>query len=1046
MSPAGLIGLFVRHKNAANLLMALMLLGGLFALMRINTQLFPDLNIPVITITVAWPGASAEDVESNILAAIEPEVRFLDSIKRVQASGVEGAGFLFIEFEPDADMQRALSEIESAVGRITTLPDESERPVITQIAPHETVSRIMLTGPFSEAALKSYAKRMRDDLLSRGVDKILLVGARDEEIWVELPQYELQRLDLTYEEVARRIAQSSQDLPSGTIEGGFEQQLRSLGLAQTTDKIGAIELRAAGSGEKILLRDVATIRETFDARQATGHSAGKPAIQLHIQRSATADALEQAEIVDDYLKQTIPTLPQTLEVVHFDIQASLVRERIMLLVRNGAGGLILVLATLFLFLNGRLAFWVGAGIPIAMTATIGLMLLSGQTVNMVSLFAMIMTLGVIVDDAIVVGEHAAYRFERGLPPLEAAEAGAVRMFWPVMASSLTTMASFLPILLVGDVIGQMFSAIPMVVVAVLIASLVECFLILPGHLRGTFNRKEKKPGRLRAGFNRRFDQFRDGLFPRMVRFAYEWRYLTIAGAVGLFIVSVGLIVGGRVGFQFFPSPESDVVYANATFSPGMPRKTSEAMLHEMERALAVAEDKLTGGKGGLVRASYGSVGSNAAPDFLSVSGDHLSGITVELVPSDARDIRTAEFVTAWREAVKPLPGIERITINPRRGGPPGRDIDIRLRGGSPETLKAAANELKATLARFPGVSDVEDDLPYGKQEVLLSVTPRGAALGFTTESVGRQVRAAFQGAIAKRFARGDEEVTLRVQAPKDVMTAAALRDLYLRAPDGSEVPLSEVVAIEQGSGFARIRRQDGAREVAIVAEINPEVANAQYVLESLRQSGLPEITAKYGVSYVFAGRAEEQANTTADMVFGAQIALSAIYLILAWVFASYTRPLIVMFIIPFGLIGAVFGHLLMGFNLTMMSFIALLGLAGILVNDSIILVGTIDEHVARGKALVEAVVAGCQERLRAIILTSATTVVGLLPLLFETSMQARFLIPMAITLAFGLASATMLVLGVVPALIGIVDDAQRLVMRLRGRKQTGTALSKGAAE
>ena len=1027
MSPTGLIGLFVRHPNAANLLAGLAIVIGLFSVTRLNTQFFPDFGIDFVSVTLVWPGASAEDVEANIVAAVEPEVRFLDSVKHVISFAVEGSGTVLVEFEPGTDMQAALSDVESAVAQITTFPEDAERPIVQRIVRYDTISRLVISGPLPEAALKKLAKRLRDELLSIGVDRVEMFGARDEEIWVEVAPATLRRLDLTLADIGARIAGHSQDLPLGTMEGRFEKQIRSLGLATDAAAIGAIEARALRTSEKIYIRDIARVSGGFNEDDEIAIRGDFQAIELHIQRSPSADALDQARLVDDYVERVRPTLPPDLRFEHYDIQAAFISDRINLLLRNGAGGLVLVLAILFVFLSGRLAFWVAAGIPIALMATMAVMLATGQSINMVSLFALIMTLGIIVDDAIVVGEHSATLRARGLDPLAAAEGGALRMLAPVTAASLTTIAAFVPILMIGDIIGQIISAIPYVVVAVLLASLAESFLILPAHVRDAMRRGGGSESRFRRWFDDHFERFRDGAFAALVAWAVRWRYLTLSIALGCLIVSAGMVVGGRLAFNFFPSPESDVVFANIVYPPGTPRDETERMIAELERALGVAEAKLTGGAGGLVVMSFGKLGRSQAVEFQSVKGDHLGGVHVELAPSDRRAVRTPDFINAWRDEIVPRAGVERISLNERQGGPPGREIDVRLSAGSTAVLKQAALVVRDALRAIPGVRDIEDDLPYGKQEVELSLTPKGRALGFTTESVGRQVRDAFEGRIAKRFARGDEEVVVRVQYPRGEVGSGALRDLYVRGPDGAEVALSELVTVTETRGFARIRREDGVREVAVTAEVDETITTNNEVLATLRREAVPEIIERFGIAVDFAGKAEEQARTLADMRVGAGIALVSIYVILAWVFASYSRPLVVMAIIPFGFIGAILGHLVMDYNLTILSLIALLGLAGILVNDSIILVRTIEERIAGGEHVHAAIVGGARDRLRAVLLTSLTTIGGLLPLMFETSLQARFIIPMAITIVFGLALATLLVLVLIPALVGIQEDAKRLI-------------------
>ncbi len=1032
MKGASIIGVFARHRTAANLLMALMIIGGLASLTRLNTQFFPDFGIDIVSVAVEWPGASAEDVDANIVQAIEPEVRFLDGVKRVRSHSREGAASISIEFEPGTDMQAALADVETGVGQVRTLPEDSENPEIRRVVRYDTISHIVISGPYPEAALKAVAKRMRDDLLDRGIDKVDMIGARDEEIWVEVPPETLRRLDVTIADIAERIAETSQDIPSGDTGGAVEQQVRSLGLRRTAESIGGVEIRALENGQKIFLRDVANVRETFERGGTTLRRSGRPAVELHVRRAVNADALELARTVNDYMAEIQPTLPSDLVVEQYGVSADLIRSRIDLLLYNGVGGLVLVILILFVFMNGPVAFWVAAGIPVALLGTAVVMLLTGQSINMVSLFGMIMALGIIVDDAIVVGEHAETRRRAGLPALDAAISGAQRMAVPVLCSSLTTIAAFSPLLLIGDMIGDIISAISITVVTVIIASLIECFFILPGHLRGALETSAAEASRFRRGFDERFERFREGGFRRTVETCLEWRYLTVSVALGAFIVCLGLVLGGRIGFLFFPAPESDSIYANVRMVAGTPRDQTERMLAELDRALSEAEAELSDGTGGLVEMKLTRIGSGVGrqPMTAAVDGDHVGGIIVELVPSDERTIRTEDTIAAWRGKVRAVAGMNTLTMVPGAAGPPGRDLDLRIYGRDLSALRTAADAVKGLLERYPGITELEDDLHYGKREAILEVTTRGRALGFDTSSVGRQVRNVFEGAIAKRFPREDEEVTVRVQVPRSGLDAGSLETLYLRGPRGAEVPLTEIVELSEKTGFARIMREDGRRQVSVTAEVNARAITPGEIEEALRRDGLADIGKRFDVSFRFAGKAEERDQTFGDMRFGTLVALVAIYIVLAWVFSSYARPLVVMSVIPLGFIGASLGHYFLGYDLTILSMVALLGLSGIVVNDSIILVSTIDEFLSKGVSLREAIVEGACARLRAVILTSATTIGGLTPLLFETSLQAQFLIPMALTVVFGLLVTTFLVLLVVPALLGIEGD---VTTSIRGR-------------
>ncbi len=1112
----GIIALFVDHPNAANLLMVLMVIFGIFSLTRINTQFFPSVETDTIRVSVSWPGASAEDVEANILEIVEPEVRFLDGVKEMDSYAREGSASISLEFERTADMQKALSDVEAAVSGISNLPEGAETPDVSFSQWFDGVARLALVGPYSEGALRFYAKKFRDDLVGRGIDKVTFTGLRDEEIIVTLPERDLRRLDLTINDVSAAIAGNSRDLPSGTLDGTVSKQIRALSDAEDGSGLKDVEVRSFASGEKVLLGDIGSVERRFDPDDKQGLALGRQAIELYVQRSATADTLKTAKILDDYLAEIRPTLPPDLEVLKYSVRADRVSERIGLLLSNGLQGLLLVVVVLFIFLNARVAFWVAAGIPIAMMATLGVMYVSGQSINMISLFALIMMLGVIVDDAIVVGEHTATRSQMGDPAALAAERGAGNMLSPVMAASITTIAAFAPLFLVRDTIGQIMVALPLVVIAVVIASVVECFLVLPGHLahslkpnrregwsfwrwtalsltfmfflvvalrdwaiesplpdaliriRDTVNalpgqapalvvialslasgalveaiilwlsRRRRNSGHQRGAVRRAldngFDWFRDRPFNALVKGSFSFRYLTVAVAVATFILTVGLIRGGRVDFVFFPSPEAESINARIVFNAGTPRDKVIEAVREIERSLYVATGKISPDEP-LVVAAFATIGSAGRS-----TGDNLASFRIQLVSSEDRTIRTPEIVRAWRDVAPKIAGIKRLSIYEQRSGPPGRDVDIRFRGGNTAILKQAAEEAALVLSGFPGVSGVADDLPYGKPELIIRMTPRGAALGFTTDEIGTQVRNALEGAIPRRFAEGDDEITVRVIGKLREEGTAALRNLQLRTRDGFFVPLEEVASLTERQGFAAIQRFDGKSTVSVTADADIAVTTPGDIIEQLRSEGvIRDIASRYGVETGFSGRAKERQKAFVDLKIGSMIALAVIYIVLAWTFGSYVRPVAVMLIIPFGFVGATAGHWLMGFDLTILSLFGLLGLSGILVNDSIILVARLNERLTAGDTISEAAIGASRDRLRAVLLTSLTTIGGLTPLLFETSRQAQFLMPMAITMVFGLAVATLLVLFLVPALVGIGDDIGRLFRFVTARRMANAS-------
>jgi len=1034
----GIIGLFARHATAPNLLMISLVILGIFSLTRLNRQFFPNFEVPVVVVTVNWPGASAEDVEKNILEVLEPELRYIDNIEKTTSYAREGVGTISLEFQPSADMQKAQSDVEQAVARITTLPEDAEQPLIKRAALMDQIARMAVTGPFSEAVLQIYAKKLRDGLLAAGLDSVTLSGDRDEEIWVKIREANLRRLGLSLNDVASKIRDNTRDQPAGTLEGKAELQLRSDSDRRTPEEIGSIEIRSLASGEKVHLRDIADIETRFSRDDQIGLVNGERAIELVVQRSLTSDTLKTMAVMERYVAQARRELPTTLKIDVYDVRGKYVQQRLNILLINGMQGLALVLLALFIFLNARVAFWTAAGIPVAMFATLALMLATGQSINMVSMFGLIMMLGIIVDDAIVVGEHAATLEDEGMPRHLAAEVGARRMMAPVTAATLTTAAAFMPIFFIGDRMGDIMRGIPLVVLAALFASLVECFLILPGHLRHGSGRP-KGPSRVRRAIDGGFGWFRETLFTPFVRATYHWRYTTLSVMVASLILAVAMMAGGRVKFVFFPQLEAETIVASVYLAPGVPEADQMAAITKIESSLKTAEKKLLAAARNmprkddarpadkkLVQATFSLLGQAGR-----VQGDNLGQITAELTPSEARSTRTRAILAAWRRALPKIAGVERVAVFGRRGGPPGRDVDVRLQNQPIEVLKAAAEELKVKLTSIPGTSAIEDDLPYGKHELVFKLTPRGTALGFTGQSVGRQVRNAFEGAIATRFARGDEEVTVRVLRAQEVGGIAALNNVYLLTPQGERVPLREVVKISERQNFAIVQRRDGVRTVAVTADLDLDQTTTEEVVARLEASIMPALAAKYGLTYRYSGRDEERGKAFKDLKSGAIMALALIYIILGWVFASYFKPLAVMSIIPFGFVGAVFGHYVMGYNITLPSMIGLLGLSGILVNDSIVLVSRLTERLEAGDDLEAASVGAARDRLRAVLLTSLTTIGGLTPLMFETSLQAQFLIPLAITIVFGLAASTLLVLVLVPSLIGIGGDVGRLAGGLR---------------
>ena len=1024
---AGPVRFFTRHGTAANLLMVLLCIAGLLALERLNTQLLPTRENPRVAIRVSWPGASATDIDKAVIRNLEPVLRYLDGVEDFFGQAREGSAYMAVQFRRDMDPDAVLQEVQKAVDDVTTLPKDMDPPKVRLVRRYERVAKILVTGPFSERELKKWALRIRDGLLAAGIDRVTMTGARDDEIVVRVSERDLARHHLSMEDISRAIARESRDMPAGSLRGGLNRTVHGSGRADTAAEIAAIPLRSSRGGEKLLMGDVAEVRETFDADQVRGMYHGQPAIRLEVQRTPRADTLETNRILHAYMAKLRPTLPKGLEARIFDVRAQYLQDRIRLLFVNGLQGLAIVLVVLFLFLNARIALWVAAGIPVAMLATLAIMWVSGQSINMFSLFALILTLGIIVDDAIVVGEHAATLRARGLSPEEAAEHGAMRMMAPVLAATLTTIVAFLPTFFFGGRVGDMLTALPLVVISALLASLVECFLILPAHLRHALAGMGEA-GRFRRVFDDGFAAFREKAFTPLARLAYDWRHAFLAGGVALLMVSVAMVMSGRLRFNFFPSPEPEYISASIALQSGAPREKTMEALGIVEDALMRVQRRLGHGEK-LVDTTFAWLGKLGY-----TSGDHLAQLDVQLTPSEERGVRTRDIIRAWKRAVPPIPGMAQFSIGVRRHGGAPRDLEIRLRGDDPFRIKRAALEIEDALSAIDGIRSVDDDLPWGKRDVRISLNQRGRAMGFSIDDVSAQVRRALQGEVVRRFARGSREIAVRIRMTGRGRGMQALQELHLRAPNGSYVPLHAMADLKERASFDTIFRRDGKMSIMVGADIDSKRLTLVEARRKVREAGVKEIAASHGVELSMGGGLEEQRRGFSDLQKGLLLALALIYIVLAWVFESYLRPFIVMAIIPFGVIGMVAGHLLMGMDLTMLSLVGLLGLSGIIVNDSIILVARADERLAGGETPREAATGAARDRLRAVLLTSLTTMGGLAPLMFEKSIQAQFLIPMAVTITFGLAAGTLFVLLLVPALYGILADITRLLPR--GRRKT----------
>ena len=1041
MKHVSLLERLAGHKVAANVLMLLAFVLGVLGVTRMNVQFFPTFELDVISVRVVWSGAAAEDVEAGITAPLEERLKTVDGLKRMSSTSAQGVSSITLELEEDTEALTALDQVRQRVDEFRNLPRDAETPEVSRVSRYEPIARLLVRGSSVEE-LRPWVRRFESELLAAGIDRVTITGLPEERIAIEIPSAALETLGLSLVQVGDRINQLARDVPAGIAgQADGAREIRGLEQRRTAEAFGSLPVTSDEHG-LVRLGEIARIQREPRSNELALFERGDTVVELQLQRSETGHSLKAARVLDTWLETTRPALPPSIRLEVFDAQWQLISDRIELLVANGVSGLLLVVAVLYFFLPARVAFWVMVGVPTAFLATLAMMFMLGGTINMMSLFALIMALGIIVDDAIVVSEDADTHRHMGEGPAQAALGGARRMLWPVVAASLTTVAAFLPLMMVGGIIGNILGDIPFVMVAVITASLLESFLILPSHLRVALaGDAALKHSALRNRLDAGFAHFRDGPFRRLVERALHWRSATVAISLAAMVLAVGLIVGGRIGFVFFPTPEGQVVFANATFVAGTPRAHTEAFLAQLEQARYAAEAELGGG---LIQSAVARLGGTiSSGSGSSARGDQLAGIMVELTPPDAREVRNEHFLAKWREKLPPVAGLELLTFTARQSGPPGRDINIRLTGDNADALKAAALELAETLGSIPGVSETEDDMPYGREQLIYRLTPAGEALGLTTESLGQQLRAAFDGALAQLVQVGRDELEVRVMLPRsERYRLDVFERITVRLPDGRFVPLATVASWEAQRGFEALRHAEGRLAVEVSAAVDPSVSNANTVQAELERNTLPALAERYDFDFSFEGRSADQRETMADMRDGLVLGLGLIYLVLVWSFSSWTWPLVVMSAIPLGLAGAIFGHWVLGIDLTILSMFGLFGLAGIVVNNSIILVSLFKELQHKGASLHDALVGASCGRLRAVLLTSLTTIGGLTPLLFERSLQAQFLIPMATSIAFGLGFSALLVLFFVPALLSLLESARAWMAM---RRSVATASTSGPA-
>ena len=1037
-TPAGgILSYFTRHRTAANLVLILMVVSGALAMTQIRAQFFPDVITDSIDVSVTWDGAGPEDIDGAVVALLEPALLSVEGISESSASSTEGRARISLEFEPGWDMAQAADDVKTAVDGVTGLPEGAEAPEVTRGRWRDRVTDVVISGPVSPDQLGRFADEFSARLFREGITRVTARGIGAPDINVTTSELSLIRNDVTLSQIADAIGQEAEADPAGDVAGG-SARIRTGVAKRTPEQIEQIVVRSNPDGSKLLVGDVAEVSAEAVNADRTYYVGDNQALSIRVDRADQGDAIRMQATVQRVADEMQATLPQGVTVELIRTRAQDITDRLDILVDNGILGLMLVIILLFLFLNARTAFWVAVGIPASMLAAIGLMFLMGLTLNMVSLFGLIITLGIVVDDAIVVGEHADFRARRlGEGPVEAAENAAIRMAPPVFSATVTTVIAFFSLTAIGGRFGTLIIDIPMAVILVLVASLIECFIVLPnhmGHALATAGQGKwyDRPSHI---FNIGFKWVRHNLFRPVIARVLVLRYPVVAATVLALSLAVTLFVKGEVQWRFFNSPEQASVSGNIAMLSGATRDDTLAMVRELQRAVTVTADKFEEEYGvNPVIFTLAEVGGNTGRGLAGAESkdtDLLGSIAVELVDADSRPYSSAAFVSELQDAVRRHPLLETVSFRGFHFGPGGDALDVQFFGADSEVLKAAAEDLKSAVSVYPEVSAVEDNLAYDKDELVLELTPQGRALGFTIDEIGRELRNRLGGITAASFPVGVRSADVTVRMPDEDIGTDFLETTRLRTDAGAYVPLSDVVTVSSKAGFSTVRRENGLRVLSVtgdIAEDDPD--RAALIMTDLERKILPAIAADHGVEWRLSGLAEQERNFLADASVGFGICLLGIYLTLTWIFASWTRPVIVMAVIPFGLVGAIYGHWVWEVPLSMFSVVGIIGMSGIIINDSIELVTTVDEY-SKTRGLVPAIIDATCDRLRPVLLTTLTTVLGMLPLLFESSRQAQFLKPTVITLVYGLGFGVLLVLLLVPSLLVIQQDLSKLFSSYR---------------
>lgn len=1022
----GLIAWFARNSVAANLLMIIILVAGALSVFTVRKQMFPEIELNIISIQVPFPGAAPQEVEQGVIMLIEDAIEDVDGIEEMTSQSREGGGSVTLEVEPDYDVQVVMDEVKMLVDAIPNFPQQIEKPNIYRVRPQRQVIWMSVYGDLDERSRKELAKEVRDELKTvGGITKVDVVGSRDYEISVEISQQDLERYGLTFSQIVDAVRGTSIDVAGGSIKTpNGDILLRANNQAYVGGEFEKIVLLSRADGTRLTLGDIAKVEDGFIEEESYTRFDGKPATFVRVQSVGDQNDLKIAEYVRGYTERKNEELPDGVQVAQWGDSSYYLQGRLDLMLNNMWMGGLLVFLMLSLFLQLRLAFWVMIGIPVCFLGTIALMPLPmfDISINMISLFGFILVLGIVVDDAIVIGESAYTEIEENGKSIDNVIAGAKRVAMPATFGVLTTMVAFIPMLTVEGGMGAIWESIAWVVILCLAFSLVESKLILPAHIANMKYSKEKGEKanafqRFRNKFAGAIKSFVENYYRPFLKKCLHYRYTTLASFVALLILMAGLMSGGIVRWVFFPDIPSDFVQANVEMQPGTSETRTIEVLNSVEKSLNAVNSRIKEEDGEAV----------VRHTNIWMNGNTSGTVFVELKKGEDRQIDGFEIVNQWREAVPELAGVRALNFQGSMSGGSGFDIEFQLVGEDLDELKAAADELKLELADYDGVFDIEDTFGDGKEEILLQTKPLATAMGINLAELATQVRYAFYGAEAQRIQRGDEEIKVMVRYPRDQRESVGnLQDMKLRAADGSEIPFTELADIEFSEGYSTITRIDRQRSVNVRARADKDKVEPFRVVKEVREEKIQRILDKYpSVGFQLQGATQDEAEATGSLAIGGLLAMFAVYALMAIPLKSYSQPLIIMSVIPFGMIGAVIGHWVIGMPVSILSLFGIIALAGVVVNDSLVMVDYVNRAREMGTDLRKAVLdAGCR-RFRAITLTSLTTFFGLLPIVLEKSLQAKIVIPMAISLAFGIIFATVITLLLIPCLYLILADTKR---------------------